>query len=195
VEATTILAIASSPRKGGNSERLLDEFIAGARSIGANVEKAVLTDYSISPCSGCGRCEPTGECVIEDDYREFYTRFFSADRVVIATPVYFMCVAAQAKALIDRGQALWIRKYVLKKSIPAREGFARKGYLIATGGSGMATTFDCSRTVCKYFYRTIDMEFAGDLCVNHLNARGEVEKRPEAIKAAFELGMHAATPA
>lgn len=195
MEAVTILAITTSPRRKGNSETLLDEVIAGARSIGANVEKAVLNDYKIAPCCECGGCAENGKCVIDDDYQEFYTRFFSTDRIVLATPVYFMTVCAQAKALIDRGQALWIRKYVLKERIPAREGFPRKGYLIATGGSGIPNTFDCSRTVCKCFYRTIDMEFAGDVCVNNVNAKGDIGQYGDKLKAAFELGMQAASPA
>jgi multimeric flavodoxin WrbA len=193
VEAVSVLAVASSPRRNGNSERLLDELIAGARSIGANVEKAVLSDYRISPCTECGGCVETGKCVIDDDFQEFYSRYFSMDRIVLATPVFFMCVSAQAKTLIDRGQALWIRKYVLKQRITAREGFPRKGYLIATGGSGLPNTFDCSKTVAKCFYKTIDMEFADSLCVNRVDCLGEVDRHPEALKSAFELGMKVAT--
>ena len=193
MEPVTIVAISASPRRHGNSERMLDRAVAGAESIGARVEQLALNDFHISPCRECGGCNETGRCVIEDDYQGFYLRFISADRVILATPVFFMSVSAQAKALIDRGQALWVRKYVKKQRIPARDGFARRGYLIASAGSGLSNAFDCSRTVMKYFYKTIDMEFAGDACANGVNNREDVDTRAEDLQAAFELGLSAAT--
>jgi len=194
MEPVTILAISSSPRRGGNSERLLDEAVKGALTIGARVEKAALCDYRIEPCRECRGCEGHGTCVVQDDYQLFYTKFLSCDRIVLATPVFFMGPSAQAKALIDRCQCFWERKYRMKQRIPDRPGVKRRGYLIASAGSGLADSFDCCRKICTYFYRTLDMEYSGDCFANNLNDGGEVERRPDALKTAFDLGLLAANP-
>lgn len=194
MEPVSILAISSSPRKGGNSDRLLDQAVAGAESVGANVEKVRLCDFTVNPCRECGGCDKTGRCVVEDDYQQFYLKYFSVDRIILASPVFFMGISAQAKALIDRGQAVWIRKYVLKKRIKPREGFERRGYLVLAGGSGLPNAFDCARSVAKYYYRTLDMKLSGDVAVNGVNDKGDVDGHPEGLKAAFELGIEAATP-
>lgn len=194
MEPVTILAISSSPRRGGNSETLLDEAMKGALSIGARVEKVSLCDFTIAPCVECYGCAKTGRCVVEDDFQRFYLSFLAVDRIILATPVFFMSVSAQGKALIDRCQCLWVRKYRLKTRIGGRAGVKRRGYLIASAGSGLPDSFDCARKTALYFYKTVDMEFSGDVCVNKLEDRGDVEKRPEELKAAFEMGLAAANP-
>jgi hypothetical protein len=194
MEPVSILALAGSPRRGGNSERLLDEAIRGALSIGARVEKAVICDYRIAPCIECRGCAGKGRCVVNDDFQKFYTQFLAFDRVILATPVFFMAPSAQAKALIDRCQCLWERKYRMKERIPPRLGIARRGFLIASAGSGLPDSFDCCRKVALFFYRTIDMEYSGDVCVNKLNEKNDVGANPGALKGAFELGMKAANP-
>jgi NAD(P)H-dependent FMN reductase len=194
MEPVTILAISASPRRAGNSERLLDETIRGALSIGAGVEKAVLSDYKIAPCRECRGCAGKGSCVVQDDFQVFYTKFLAVDRIILATPVFFMAPCAQAKALIDRCQSLWERKYRMKLRIEGRPGVKRRGFLVASAGSGLPDSFDCSRKVALYFYRTIDVEFSGDVCVNKLNGKSDVEKHPGALKSAFDLGLLAANP-
>jgi hypothetical protein len=194
VEPVTILAISSSPRRGGNTDRLLSEAMKASLSFGARVETANLCDYDMQPCIECGQCEGVGQCVIQDDFQRLYKSFMAVDRVILASPVFFMTVSSQAKVLIDRCQCFWERKYRMKLRIPARGGIPRRGYLISCAGSGLPDVFDCSRKVVDFFYRTLDMEFAGDVALNGVNDVGDAEKHPESLKAAFELGMKAASP-
>jgi multimeric flavodoxin WrbA len=111
-----------SPRKGGNSDLLLDAFLAGAGEGGAVWNKISVCDLEISPCLECLDCETTGECVIKDGMEEIYRRLLEADRIVIASPIFFYGLPAQLKALIDRGQALWYRKREERET--AKKGFA-----------------------------------------------------------------------
>lgn len=194
MDAVRVLAISTSPRRGGNSETLLDRAVSAARSAGAEVEKVILRDFRVSPCLEKRACEKTGECVIRDDYAFFYERFLSVDRIIMACPVYFMGVPAQAKALVDRCQCIWMRKYRLKKRIEAVGGVGRKGYLVAAGAFRSSGTFDCLRKVMKYFYLTLDMEFAGDVCIDGVDAKGDIAKHPQTLEAAFQLGAAAGTP-
>lgn len=97
-----VLVISASPRKGGNSDRLCDEFIRGARESGSETEKVFLHDRKIGYCTGCGVCNSTHKCVQNDDMAEILDKMVNADVLVMATPVYFYTMDAQMKTLIDR---------------------------------------------------------------------------------------------
>ena len=113
-----VLGILGSPRRGGNSETLLKAFLQGAAAGGAEVEEVLLRDLKISPCLEIYHCFKDGTCPIKDDMRELYGKLLAADVVVLATPVFFYGVSAQAKTMIDRTQALWARRYVMKQDYP-----------------------------------------------------------------------------
>ena len=97
-----ILIISSSPRKGGNSDLLCDEFIRGASEAGHKTEKVFLRDKNIHYCIGCGVCNSTAQCVQSDDMEQILESMVEADVIVLATPVYFYTMDAQLKTLIDR---------------------------------------------------------------------------------------------
>jgi multimeric flavodoxin WrbA len=97
-----ILVISGSPRKGGNSDILCDEFIRGSQERGNTAEKIYLKDKKIGFCSACYGCRETHECVQKDDMTEILEKMAFADVVVLATPVYFYMMDAQMKVMIDR---------------------------------------------------------------------------------------------
>src|SRR3990170_8115852 len=111
--AMKVLGISASPRLKGNSDLLLRQALAGAESAGAEVEYVRLAELKISPCIECNACYKTGRCVIEDDYQQLMQKVIDADRLIFATPIFFMTVSAQAKLFIDRCQCLWANKYIL----------------------------------------------------------------------------------
>lgn len=98
-----VLILSSSPRKGGNSDILCDEFLRGAKESGNQVEKIFLGDKQINYCTGCGVCSVHQKpCPQKDDMAEILEKMKAADVIVMATPVYFYTMAAQMKTLIDR---------------------------------------------------------------------------------------------
>lgn len=98
-----VLILASSPRKGGNSDTLASEFAKGAAESGSNVETVFLRDKKINYCHGCEYCAShNGVCVQKDDMAEIIKKMIAADVLVFATPVYFYTMDAQMKAMIDR---------------------------------------------------------------------------------------------
>lgn len=97
-----VLVISASPRKGGNSDTLCDEFIRGAQETGNEAEKIFLRDRKISYCTGCGVCNGTHRCVQQDDMAVILDKMVKADVIVLATPVYFYTMDAQMKTMIDR---------------------------------------------------------------------------------------------
>jgi multimeric flavodoxin WrbA len=98
-----VLVLSSSPRRGGNSDLLCDQFTSGAKESGNNVEKIFLKDKNINYCTGCGTCIERGKsCSQKDDMAEVLDKMVEADVIVMATPVYFYTMCGQMKTLIDR---------------------------------------------------------------------------------------------
>jgi multimeric flavodoxin WrbA len=98
-----VLILSASPRKGGNSDLLCDQFLKGAREAGHRAEKIFLRDKRINYCTGCSACQSNGgKCVQKDDMSDILDKMMAADVIVMATPVYFYTMNAQMKTVIDR---------------------------------------------------------------------------------------------
>jgi multimeric flavodoxin WrbA len=183
-----VLGISSSPRLKGNSDLLLREALSGAESAGAQVEYIRLSDLNISPCVECNSCYKTGRCRIEDDYQDVFKKMLETDRLIFATPIFFMNVCAQAKILIDRCQCLWAHKYVLKKPLVTGSSKDRLAMVIAVGGTKSKKMFDSIRLTMKYYFDVLDMQYAANLFVNKVDDCGEIKNHPLAMKEAYRLG-------
>jgi multimeric flavodoxin WrbA len=97
-----VLGIVCSPRKGGNTEILVREALEAARKAGSETELFLIADKNISFCNACDACIKTGKCTIKDDMQALYEKMEAADGIIFGTPVYFLSVSAQAKAVMDR---------------------------------------------------------------------------------------------
>lgn len=151
-----VLVISASPRKGGNSEMLCDQFILGAKEAGHETEKIFLRDKEINYCVACERCRGNGVCVQKDDMTEVLDKMIEADVIVMATPVYFYTMDAQMKTLIDRTVARYTEisnkefyfilaaaddsKQAMKRTVEGFRGFTscldgatEKGIIYGTG--------------------------------------------------------------
>lgn len=183
------LAIWGSPRRGGNTDILLNAFIDGAVQVGAEVERIALRDLKISPCLEIYHCFKDGTCPIKDDMLPLYDKLLQADVVVLASPVFFYSVTAQAKAFIDRCQALWARRYVIKQDFPGPD---RQGVLLAIGATHGKLLFVGARLVAKYFFDAINVSYAAEMCVRGVDAKGDILQQPETLTAAKSLGQRLA---
>ena len=180
-----ILGIMGSPRLGGNTDLLMDEALKGARSQGAFAEKIIVDELDIAPCRELCGCMKDGRCVIRDDMDDIYRSLEEADALIIGSPMFFYGLPSQLKALVDRCQALWARKYVLKQESPMQ---GRKGAFIAVGATKGSDLFDGSKLTIKYFFDAIGFEYAGELLVWNVDEKGVVRKHPTAMADAYELG-------
>ena len=105
-----VLILSASPRKGGNSDLLCDQFLLGAKEAGNQVEKIFLRGKKINYCVACGACQSNGgSCVQKDDMSEVLDKMMGADVIVMATPVYFYTMNGQMKTLIDRTYARYTK--------------------------------------------------------------------------------------
>ena len=183
-----VIGIAGSPRRGGNTDLLLAEILRGAASRGAEVKTIILNDLKITPCQHCDACLEKGKCRIEDDMQMVYRELEGADRIILASPVQFMGVTAQMKAMIDRCQALWARKYVLKIP-PLGNQRERKGFFISVGGRRVANLFDTSIAIVKSLFNCLNVTYAGDLLFPGVDEKGAITKHPDALHQAFLAGQ------
>lgn len=187
-----VLGISTSPRRDSNSDLLLQQALAGAEATGAETEYIRLRNFNIAPCIECNSCFKKGVCRVEDDYQMLSSKMLEADRLIFATPIFFMTVCAQAKALIDRCQCLWAHKYVLKQPL-ITTGHDRRAMVIAVGGTKSKKMFDSVRLTAKYFLDVLEMNYAANLFINNIDEPGQVKKHPSAMEEAFRLGRELAS--
>ena len=180
-----VLGIMGSPRIKGNTDLLLDEALKGAQSREAEVEKIIVDKLKIAPCREYYGCLKDGNCVIRDDMGGIYPKLLTADVIIVASPIFFYGLTAQLKALIDRCQALWARRYILKQDF---SDSTRKGAFIAVGATRGKQLFDGSILTVKYFFQAIGVKYVDELLVRGVDKKAEIKKHPTALSDAFELG-------
>lgn len=187
-----VLGVYGSPRKGGNSDLLLDRALAGAAAAGAEVRRVFARDLKISGCRECGGCDQTGKCVQKDEMQEVYPLLYEADAIILALPMFFYAAPAQAKALIDRAQAPWSKRRLEKTNEQRKRYDSGKGYLIAVGATKGENLFSGVELMAKYFYDALDMSYEGGAFFRGVEGKAAIKERPEDLQQAYELGVKAA---
>ena len=172
-----VLILSGSPRKGGNSDILCDEFLRGAQEAGNEVEKIRVAAKKVAPCSACYYCrDHGGACVHKDDMAEILQKMIEADVLVLASPVYFYSIDAQMKALIDRTVAQWL-------TIRNKEF-----YYIMTAAEDGDTVMDCTLECFRGFARCLGGSVErGVVYGKGVYEAGEIESRP-AMREAYDMG-------
>ena len=191
-----VLAFNGSPRRGGNSQTLLAEAIRGVQAQGAEVTVYNLNEVKIRPCQNCGSCAREAVCPVQDEMQAIYRGIRSADRIILASPIFFFGLSAQAKAMVDRCQAFWAEKYIYKKPIPPGE-FGRKGLLFLVGGmkrDSKNSGYQCAETVARAFFRTVNVQEHATLSYDAVDEKGAIIRHPSALKEAFDAGTELVRP-
>jgi len=182
-----VLGIMGSPRRQSNTEILLDEALEGAREAGAEVEKVLASKLKISPCLEIYACLKDGNCAIKDDMQLLYKKLLEADHIIFASPIFFYSITSQAKAIIDRCQALWVRRHVL--GMGKEDTRVRRGVFVSVGATRGKKLFDGAVLTMKYFFDAISVEYFGDLLIRGIDNKAQIEEHPEALQDAFRLGQ------
>ena len=183
------IALYGSPRKGGNTDILLQAFLSGLRAAGGSVREIFLRDLNIQPCTGCNGCAQTGRCVLRDDMDLLYPLFETSDVLVLAAPVFFYGFGAMTKAMVDRSQAFWMRKYQLKQNMNSeRANVAGRGILLSVGGAKGKRNFEGILLSARYFFDALDMSFAHQLTYGSIDEAGAIRQHPTACADAEHLG-------
>lgn len=186
-----VLGIYGSPRPRGNTDLLLDAFLDGASSSGADVQRIYVRNLLIHGCLECGKCDETGVCVQKDDMVSVYPLLDAASRIIIASPIFFYGLTGQVKLLIDRCQAPYMRREIAR-----REGRDpspdpnRRGFLLSAGATGGKRLFECAILTAKYFFDALNMTYAGELCYPRIEHKGDITGHATAIEDCRQMGKN-----
>ena len=173
-----ILILSGSPRKGGNTDLLVEAFVKGA-SQKHHVEVVSVHDYKVNPCMGCNACfvSKNNTCVQKDDIPIIYEKMAHADILVITSPVYFYGLSAQLKAVIDRCHN------------PIRDTFKiKKTSLLLVGAATLPELFDSILAQYQLCLNFFNLEDVGRVLVRGVKDKGDI-KNTNALNEAFELGQ------
>jgi len=182
-----VLGIMGSPRRQSNTEILLDRALEGAKGRGAEVEKVVVSQLKVSPCQEIYACLKDGHCPIKDDMQWLYEELLEADHIIFASPIFFYSITSQAKAIVDRCQALWVRRHVL--GIGRDDDRIRRGLFISVGATRGKRLFDGAVLTVKYFFDAIGVKYSGDLLIRGIDSKAQIKQHPAALQDAFRLGQ------
>ena len=172
-----VVGIQGSPRRKGNTNYLLSVFLEEAARLGARTRTVEVPRMNILPCRELVVCEKKGYCPIDDDMKtEVYALLWEADVIAVASPIFFYNVTAQLKALIDRCQAMWARKYCLKLADPAR-GY-RRGMLLAAAATKGKNLFEGMQLTIKYFFDAVGASFENALTYRNIEGPKDMRSHP-----------------
>ena len=170
-----VLGIVCSPRKGGNTETMMEAALAGASAHGAETELWTTAGKDLKPCDGCYTCmDKKSDCHIKDDMQELYPKVVEAEGLIFGAPSYFMSVTAQGKIVIDRLFSLY-NQYVLVNKVA--------GVLTAAGSDG----HEGVRSAFHKFMQLTHM-FCADFTFGFGYDKGEVRNDDFGMKSSEELG-------
>jgi arsenate reductase len=172
-----VLGLQGSPRKKSNTHFLLSTFLENAERLGARTHMVDVCRMDIQPCKELVVCEKKGTCPIKDDMTPvLYPLMREAEVIVAASPVFFYNVTAQLKALIDRSQTLWARKYRLKLKDPLAAN--RKGVLLAVGATRGKQLFDGLELTAQYFFDAVAARFEDRHLYREIEHPGDMAAHP-----------------
>jgi len=179
------LGIVGSPRRGGNTETLVDEVLHGAKEAGAAVEKVILSELEIAPCLACDACLETGKCVHQDDMTALLGQMRRSEIWVLGTPIYWWGPSAQFKTFLDR----W---YQTGPQTEATFRGRRVIVVIPLGDSDVDTarhTVGMLQDALAY----VEAALFATVLAPGVNDPGQVREHPGVLMAAYRAGWEAAT--
>lgn len=186
-----ILVFNGSPRLGGNTDLLVQAALKGIDRALNRVEYFRLNDMDIKPCQNCGGCTETRVCVVKDKMQQIYPAIRKADRIILASPIYFSGLSAQTKIMIDRCQPFWCEKYI--HNMPIEGSVHRKGLLILVGGMKRQIGADSCGATATAFFRSVSVEEHRTLAYLGVDKSAGIKEHPAAIQEVFGAAKNLST--
>ncbi len=180
-----VLGVVGSPRRGGNTETLVDEVLRAAAESGAVTEKVILKGLRIGPCQACDGCKGSGVCVQKDDMAALLVKMVASDVWVLGTPIYWWGPTAQFKLFMDRWYA--------QENGPAKGAFkGKRAILTVPMGDSDASTARHTVGMVQDALNWLEADLVDIVLAPGVNDPGEVKQHPDVMGAAFRAGTKAA---
>ena len=173
-----ILALIGSPRKGSNTDILVEQILKGSKIKNHTSEKIYLYDYEIAPCLDCRNCKKREYiCTINDGMQEIYPKMEQADLIIFGTPIYWYGPTGKMKLLIDR-----MRPFIANGKLKGK-----KGVVVAPSEEGSKA---CG-PLLEMFQMSFDylgMKYKGNILARAYE-RGDIKENQEELNKSYEFGI------
>ena len=189
----TVIGVLGSPLYTGNTAKLLDRALEGAKDAGCSVEKIEVCKMDFRSCREIFYCVEHDTCAMKDDMTPMYRKFSGLDGIILASPVMTMGIPGVLKSFMDRFQVFFMAKYVREAPlVPEEKRERRKGLYIGISGMKVPYVFDGAKLTVKAFFTIIDVKYWGELLIPDMDTIRDITTRPghleEAYKKGYELG-------
>jgi hypothetical protein len=183
-----VVGVVASPRKGMNTDTLVDKVLEGAKSVGAETEKIYLNDLTIKPCQACAKYPAPKFCWYEDGMAKIYTAVENADVLVIGSPAYYDGVSAQLKLVIDRSNCLteMITLADGKVTFKSRVKKRKRGIFIWV--ADFSRNPEHALATIRLWCKDANVELADVLTVTDSDRGEGARNRKELLTKAYEIG-------
>ncbi|MEM2146908.1 MAG: flavodoxin family protein [Candidatus Jordarchaeaceae archaeon] len=171
-----VTALVGSPRKGGNTDLLIDKILEGAKNAGASTRKIYLYDQMILPCADCRKCLKDLKCRENDDMQKIYQEIDDSDVIIFGTPIYWYTMSAVMKLLVDR-----LRPYTANNKLRGK-----RAALVIPSAEGIEACKDLLKIFTDIF-NVLEVRLVDSLCVKAYEL-GEVKNQFESLEKAYRLG-------
>jgi len=185
VNTMQVVGFVGSPRKGGNTQLLVERVLSGASSKGAQTSIYFLNELNIRGCQACNYCKEHGECRQQDDMVQLYKAIKEAKGLVIGSPIYMDYLSAQTKLFLDRLFAFLGPD--LRPTLPPGK---RAVLVYSQGGGNNPEVMD---SLAKFLRGALGIEVRGVVGGNGFNELGAVKNRDDLLDKAFSLGQELAS--
>jgi len=171
--------ITGSPRRGGNTDILLDRAEKSFNKHALSPKRVILSDMDILPCRACYRCVDSGRCVIKDDMHGLYNLLDLSNIIVIASPIFFGSVSAQIKIMADRMQSRWLN---MKQRGEIEKNKKKCGAIILCGARNDEGSFECAEKVIKMMFRVLGIEYCGSARASGVDEKKDILKKMDVFR-------------
>ncbi|MDI9633417.1 MAG: flavodoxin family protein [Methanolinea sp.] len=186
-----VVGLLGSPLPGGNTAKLLDRALSGARDAGCDVQRIDVPNLAFRPCREIFYCREHETCAMKDDMGPMYRTFAELDGLVVASPVMTMGIPGALKSFMDRFQVFFMAKYVRGRPlVPEEKRALRRGLYIGIAGMNVPYVFDGAKLSVKAFFAIVDVKYGDELLVPDMDTIRDIGTRPEILDAAYRKGFH-----
>lgn len=175
-----ILGVVGSPRKGGNTDILVNKVLSGAQEKGNTINRIFLNDLNIKPCQACMACKKEGRCAIDDDMQKIYTQILESDCLILGTPIYWLGATAQMKTFIDRWCAFLDVNHNTKLK-------GKSAVIITVCGAPETSMTDFAVQTFEKMFGFIGIELKGKITTS-AREKADILKNQAVMEEAFSIG-------
>ncbi len=177
-----VIGVEGSPRKNGNTEKLVKTILESASGNGAETKFYKLTEMNISHCLGCFNCRETGTCVTNDDMQLLHKEIQSSDVIIIGSPVYMWQVSGQTKLFMDRLIPF------IKPDFTTRLKGKKSIFMVFTQGNPDKNSFKLYFEYLENLFSFLHYDVKGTIVAAGTRDKNDILQQTDMLEKAREIG-------